>query len=227
MKFYSFEGLDGCGKSTAMASVAEMLRSDGYEVITTREPGGTPLGEAIRNYLLKDTSIAVCKHAEALLFAASRTQLYNELILPNKDNDIIILCDRFIDSSIAYQGIGYDLGASNVIAINDFGINGFRPDKVFYLKVSAAERKKRLGATAPDKIESRDGDFFSLAEKGFEVAHTLYKMESDHSVASDITSQDRFVTIDGSNAPNVVASEIYQYIKADRSIKVSNHFVTE
>ena len=215
MKFYSFEGLDGCGKSTAMALVAEILRSDGEEIITTREPGGTPLGEAIRNYLLKDTSVAVCKHAEALLFAASRTQLYNELILPNKDKDIIILCDRFIDSSIAYQGAGYDLGTGNVIAINDFRINGFRPDQVFYLKVSAAERKKRLGDTAPDKIESRDGDFFSLAEKGFEVAHTLYKMESDHLAASGSTTQDRFITIDGSNAPNVVATEIYQHIKAD------------
>lgn len=215
MKFYSFEGLDGCGKSTAMATVAEMLRAEGKEVITTREPGGTPLGEAIRNYLLKDTSVAVCKHAEALLFAASRTQLYNELILPNKNKDIIILCDRFIDSSIAYQGVGYDLGAGDVIAINDFGIKGFRPDKVFYLQVSAAERKKRLGDTVPDKIESRDGDFFSLAEKGFEVARGWYKLESDRLAAFGVTRQDRFVTIDGCNTPEIVATEIYQHIKAD------------
>ena len=215
MKFYSFEGLDGCGKSTAMNLVAEMLRSAGEEVITTREPGGTPLGEAIRNYLLKDTSVAVCKHAEALLFAASRTQLYNELILPNKDKDVIILCDRFIDSSIAYQGVGYGLGAGDIITINDFGIKGFRPDKVFYLKVPAAERKKRLGDTTPDKIESRDSNFFNLAEDGFEVAHILNKLESDCLAASGIACQDRFIAVDGSNAPNVVATEIYQHIKAD------------
>lgn len=213
MKFYSFEGLDGCGKSTAMASVAEMLKSDGKKVITTREPGGTPLGEAIRNYLLKDTSVSVGKRAEALLFAASRAQLFEDLILLNKDEDVIILCDRFIDSSLAYQGVGNDLGFRNIEIINDFGLNGFRPNGVFYIDIPESERLKRLGNDKLDKIESRDTDFFDKVRKGFNDAGYNYLLTKKYYNQWGEEYNHNFYIIDGTKTPSEVALEIYNLIK--------------
>ncbi len=139
--FFSFEGPDGSGKSTTLNKIYEALK-DKYPVIKTREPGGSPeVCEKIREIILHNK---LDSRTEALLFAASRTEHVNSFIIPELNKGKIILCDRFLDSSIAYQGSGRKIGIDNVIKINDFGINGFRPNYVFYFDITLEESLKRM-----------------------------------------------------------------------------------
>src|SRR5947207_13038485 len=115
--FITFEGLDGCGKTTQLERLAKALRAEGREVIVTREPGGTPIGEKIRAVLLDSRTSGMTPMAELALMFASRAQQIQEVILPNIKGGKIVLCDRFTDSSEAYQGGGRHLGSKNVLAL--------------------------------------------------------------------------------------------------------------
>lgn len=152
----SFEGVDGSGKSTQAALLAGALRADGIDVVAAREPGGTPLGERVRSLLLEGT--AMTPWAEAALFAAARAQLVEEVIRPALARGAIVVCDRYVDSSLAYQGIARDLGLDAVLELNRIATGGLLPDRTFLLALPVGEALARSPGR-PDRIE-REGVAF-------------------------------------------------------------------
>src|SRR3954451_7117208 len=148
--FVSFEGVDGSGKSTQARLLADHLRAAGREVVLTREPGGTPLGESIRELLLGGEEMA--PWAEAALFAAARAELVAEVIGPALDRGAWVVCDRFVDSSLAYQGIARGLGLDEVLELNLPAVGGRLPDRTFVLLLDAASASQRLrGGRGPGR----------------------------------------------------------------------------
>lgn len=157
--FISIEGLDGSGKTTQMNAVASHIRARGYEVLETREPGGTPISEEIRGLVL-DPGKTVCPQTEALLYAAARAQHVRDVIQPAIAAGKVILCDRYVDSSIVYQGAGRELGMDKVTAINAFAIDGTLPDMTLLFVVDAQTALlRRSSATKLDRLE-RAGELF-------------------------------------------------------------------
>ena len=134
--FITLEGGEGSGKTTALAKLAERLTADGFEVVTTREPGGIEIAEKIREVILDRTHTAMDARTEALLYAAARRQHLVERVLPALQAGKIVLCDRFVDSSLAYQGHARGLGLANVLAINEFAIEGHMPELTLYFDVN-------------------------------------------------------------------------------------------
>ena len=133
--FISFEGCEGAGKSTQATLLYEHLKKSGKKVLHLREPGGTVIGEEIRNIILDKDNINMLANTEALLYAASRAQIIGEIIKPHLEEGYIIVCDRFIDSSYAYQGYGRGLGLETVREINSYAINNIMPNITFYIKL--------------------------------------------------------------------------------------------
>lgn len=170
-KFITFEGSEGCGKSTQIHRFVEMLKSGGREVILTREPGGTVIGEKIRHLLQYDTEAAnLTDESELLLFAASRAQLVRELILPALDSGVWVVADRFLDSTTVYQGMarGLDLGA--VQLINRFAVGSALPDLTILLDLDASVGHARAVATSgalKDRMESQPLAFFEAVRQGY------------------------------------------------------------
>jgi dTMP kinase len=154
--FVSFEGPDGSGKTTLARLVGERLQAEGRDVVLTREPGGTELGERIRELLLHSGHVA--PWAEAALFAASRAQHVAEVIRPALEAGAIVLCDRYVDSSLAYQGIARGLGLDPVLELNLAAVDGLLPDRTFLLLVDPETAAARVAAT-PDRIEREDDSF--------------------------------------------------------------------
>ena len=173
--FITFEGTEGSGKSTQISLLAERLRSQGYSVLTLREPGGTPIGEEIRHTLKhsKDND-AMTAEAELLLMNASRAQLVREVIRPALERDEVVLCDRFYDSTTAYQGYGRQLPLPLVKAIIDVAVGDTRPDLTLLLVVSpetSETRRLARQSTMPfmrDRFEESDRAFFERVARGFE-----------------------------------------------------------
>ena len=167
----SFEGSDGCGKSTQVARLAERLRAVGLSVLTTREPGGTPAGEAIRHLLqTAREGAALTPEAELLLFAASRAQLVREVIRPALEQGTWVLVDRFLDSTTVYQGVARRLKTGDVRAINEFAVGGLRPDVTFLLDLDTGVALERLGArggATADRIENQPRAFFEAVRAGY------------------------------------------------------------
>jgi dTMP kinase len=173
--FITFEGVDGCGKSTQQRFLGEYLTENGYEPVFTREPGGCALSEKIRDLLLDVENSEMDEKTEALLYAAARAQHIAQVIRPALDEGKIVLCDRFIDSSLAYQGVGRGLGIQNIMEINRFAIGGIMPDKTFFLDFPpelAFERmsKKRVH----DRLELEEMEFHKMLYKGFVELSRLY-----------------------------------------------------
>ena len=168
--FITLEGSDGCGKSTQIALLKEWLTQRGYEVALSREPGGCPISERIREIILSLDSKGMSAECEALLYAASRAEHVRQVIAPALKCGKIVICDRFLDSSIAYQAYGRELGEAFIRQINDKAVGGVYPDLTLLLEVSRAESRRRMSAGAPlDRLEIEKEDFFARVQAGFDA----------------------------------------------------------
>src|ERR671927_1815971 len=164
--FVTFEGVDGSGKSTQAELLTDALRESGREVVATREPGGTPLGEQIREVLLRGDEVS--PWAEAALFAAARAELVERVIGPALDRGAIVVCDRYLDSSLAYQGIARGLGVDRVLELNLPAIRGRLPDRTYLLLIDPAESERRVG-TSTDRIEREDDAFRRKVDEAYRL----------------------------------------------------------
>ena len=166
--FITFEGSDGCGKSTQMKRAAQWLASCGYEVVSTREPGGCPISERIRKIILDVNSAGMTAECEALLYAASRAQHVAQVIRPALARGAVVLCDRFLDSSMAYQGGGRRLGVELVRAINEPAVQGLTPDRTLFYDLSPEKAMgRRLAASVPDRLELEKREFIDAVYGAF------------------------------------------------------------
>ena len=193
-KFITFEGPDGSGKTTVSTAVTELLEKAGYPVRYTREPGGSTIAEEIRNVILDPANTAMDARTEALLYAASRAQHVAEKIRPALEKGCVVLCDRFMDSSIAYQGYARGLG-DDVRVINEFAVQGTQPDITFLMDLPAAAGKARVVAARDlDRLEQEDLSFHNAVYEGYMQLKEIYRS--------------RFVTVDASRSIEEIAEEI-------------------
>ena len=202
--FITFEGPDGSGKTTQLKLLADYLIKAGYEVITTREPGGTIIGNQIREILLNPNHKELMDQTEILLYAASRAQLVHETILPNLEKGKIILSDRYIDASIAYQAYGLMIERNIVEQINSFASSNLIPDRTYLMKISPEIGQKRLksrynriNGLGLDRIEQKNLDYHYRVLEGFSILakenpNRILTLEATDSIDSifDIIKQD-------------------------------------
>lgn len=167
--FIAFEGGDGAGKSTQAARLAEALASRGLTILRTREPGGTPIGEKLRSLVLDHGHGHIDAHTEALIFAASRAAHASQVIRPALARGEVVLTDRYIDSSVAYQGAGRNLGTDAVRSLNEWATSGLQPDLTVLLDVDPADgrRRRTAGEAAEDRLESEADDFHATIRGAF------------------------------------------------------------
>lgn len=166
--FITVEGPDGAGKTTQLQLLADRLTAEGYEIVMTREPGGTRIGNEIRSLILNPDFQEMNEMTEILLYAASRAQHVNELIRPALAAGKIVLCDRFIDASIAYQGYGLGYTIEQVRSINQQATNHLTPDRTYLFDLTVSESKQRMmDRGALDRIEQRDDAFRQRVYDGF------------------------------------------------------------
>lgn len=195
----TFEGPDGAGKTTQITLLAEALKAGGYQVVLTREPGGTAISDKIREILLNPAHDMMVAEAEVLLYAASRAQHVKEKIEPALEQGKIVLCDRFVDASIAYQGFGLGLGEEVIRAINQFATGGLLPSLTFLLDIPPEEGMRRLKKRAGlDRIEAKGLDYHRKVREGF------LKLAS---------REKRFVTIDARQRIDVIHREILSAVR--------------
>lgn len=173
--FITFEGNDGAGKTTICKLVQQALQQQGYEVVYTREPGGSQIAESIRNILLDVNNTNMDARTEAILYAASRRQHLVEIVQPAIDAGKIVLCDRFIDSSLAYQGVGRDLGIDEIYALNQFAIDDMMPDKTIFLSVDIETGAKRMNIRGDkNRLDLEADTFHQKVRQGYETLLTMY-----------------------------------------------------
>jgi dTMP kinase len=192
-RLITIEGLDGAGKTTLASGLVQELRSRGVRAHLLREPGGVVLAERIRE-VVKDPSLRVGARAEALLYAAARAQLVEEAVRPLLDAGAWVVLDRFLDSSLAYQGAGRGLGIDEVRAVNLFGTGGLAPDRTLLLRVDPAVGRSRQAGRgeAPDRLEREADDFFAAIAAAYDA------------IAS--AEPERVRVVDASLAPDAVLS---------------------
>ena len=184
--FITFEGIDGCGKSTQARKLQRKLEEEGNAPLLLREPGGTPISEDIRKVLLNPDNSSMAPENEALLLAASRSQLLKEVIIPDLEKGTIILCDRYIDSTLAYQGFGRDLPQEWLRQINRHAFELAIPDKTFLFDLPVDVALSRLGDRQRDRIEATGVNFLEKVRNGF---LTLAEQESDRYIILDSQNQ--------------------------------------
>ena len=195
--FITFEGPEGSGKTTVLNQINKLL-SENYNVISTREPGGVSTGEGIRNILLEGENIDI--RTEALLFAASRREHLVEKVIPALKNNKVVLCDRYIDSSLAYQGHARGIGIEEVKKINEFAINGLYPDLTIYLDIDAEVGRERI--LKNQRSQNRlDKETLTFHQKVIEGYKTLIK-----------TNPERFKVVDATQNIESVVSDTYEII---------------
>jgi dTMP kinase len=195
--FITFEGQDWSGKSTQAGLLADTLRGDGRDLVATREPGGTPVGEAIRTLVLDGPEMSAW--AEAALFAAARAEHVEAVIRPALDRGAVVVCDRYLDSSIVYQGIARGLGAERVLELNLAVTGGLLPDRTFVLNVDPVTARARHSAGL-DRIEREDEAFRALVAGGYRQLSTLFP--------------DRVVALDGALPPEEIAAHVRDRVRA-------------
>lgn len=188
--FISFEGIEASGKSTLMAAIERALRAEGHEVVVTREPGGTPVGDSLRQILL-DEPFSVTPVSEMLMMNASRSQLVTEVIRPALERGAVVLCDRYMHSSLAYQGYGRELPLELVRSVCDAATGGLMPDLVLLVDISPETSRARLASrgNGHDRLEREDEAFHRRVREGYlELAR----------------HDERVVLIDGERSPEEV-----------------------
>lgn len=201
--FITFEGCEGCGKTTQIGLLSERLQKANKEILVTREPGGTTVGEMVRNILIGSGDISrMCPETELLLFAACRAQLVREVLIPELNKGKFILCDRFLDSTTVYQGIARQLAQGPVKAINDFAVGDLMPDLTIVLDIPSEESRLRVQRrvnSVPDRIEKESIDFYAAVREGY-----LY-------LAKELP--ERLVLIDGSKGVKEVSQAVWEAVE--------------
>lgn len=173
--FIVIEGPDACGKTTQIEMLRKYLEENNKEIIMTREPGGTEISEKIRSLVLDPINENMAKETEALLYAASRAQHYVEKIRPALEQGKIVICDRFVHSSLVYQGFARGLGVERVKEINDFALSGYLPDLILYFDIDYETACKRLeGRGDLDRLERAGEEFHRSIYKGYEEVFAKY-----------------------------------------------------
>lgn len=191
--FITLEGPDGSGKSTQIQYIDQFFQEKGMRTVLTREPGGTPIGEKLREIILDRENREMCDMTEALLYAASRAQHVEEKIKPALLAGKVVICDRFIDSSIAYQGYGRNLGDA-VRVINELAIAGCMPDMTFLMELSPEIGKSRIKEAAQDRLEQERLEFHNRVYEGYRQIARFYP--------------DRFVEIDASRDKAAIRADM-------------------
>ena len=196
--FITFEGGDGAGKSTQINILKDELTAAGYDVILTREPGGTQISEKIRELILDPANSEMDDMTEAFLYAAARAQIVRELIKPALAEGKVVICDRFVDSSIAYQAFGRGLGDA-IGVINTYAVDGCMPDMTILLRLDPEKGSRRIADREHDRIEQASDAFHRKVYEGYLKLEEMYP--------------DRIVGIDASGTINEIAEEISGKVK--------------
>lgn len=205
--FITIEGPEGAGKTTIIGMLATKLKEQGIKVIVTREPGGIPIAEQIREVILNKENTAMDARTEALLYAAARRQHLVEKVLPHLQEGSIVLCDRFIDSSLAYQGHARGLGIDEVYSINHFAIEGMMPDVTLYFDIDPELGLDRIGqhkGREVNRLDLEELHFHQKVREGYQLLLNRFK--------------DRMVMIDASQP----LEDVFQ-IALSKLVKVINH----
>lgn len=197
--FLTMEGLDGSGKTTQIDRLGKALADYGYDIVQTREPGGCKISEDIRHLILTTENMEMSAACEALLYAAARAQHVHQTIRPAVEKGRLVLCDRFVDSSIAYQGGGRELGVREVARINEFAVNGMVPDASVYLQMNQSQAlQRRKQASKLDRLEIAPAAFHERTQKAYEKL-----IQND---------PERFLLVDGNKPVDELARDILQAV---------------
>ena len=200
-QFIAFEGCDGSGKTTVSRAVYERLKEEGYDVIYTREPGGIEISEQIRNVILDPKNVTMDERTEALLYAASRRQHLMEKVLPALEQGKIVLSDRYVLSSLAYQGYARGIGIEEVWRINEFAIEDHMPDHTIFLDIEAKTGIERLKNRASlDRLDKEALSFHERVFDGYKKINEMYK--------------DQIVTFDANRPAEEVIEIVCEYLKS-------------
>lgn len=199
--FITLEGGEGAGKTTQISEIEKYFHSKGLKCVCTREPGGIPISESIRNIILDKKNTSMDGRTEALLYAAARRQHLVEKIIPSLQENKIVICDRFIDSSLAYQGYARDIGMEAVLNINEFAIDGYMPDLTIFLDINVGKGLERVKSRNGEinRLDLEEISFHSSVRQGFLKLLQLYP--------------ERIKKIDGSKAINEVTADIIKLLE--------------
>jgi dTMP kinase len=200
-KFITFEGPEGSGKTSVIEGIKKYFTDNNIDFITTREPGGIRIAEEIREIILNKDNIEMDAHTEALLYAAARSQHFFEVIVPALEKGKVVICDRFIDSSFAYQGHARGLGIEKVYEINKFAIGDILPDLTIFIDVPPHVGLNRVFSNTRkvDRLDLEDISFHELVYEGYKIIGELYK--------------DRFKVVDGTSSKEQVIKDTLEVIK--------------
>ena len=200
-KFITFEGCDGCGKSTQLKMLSAYLTAQNIPHVFTREPGGGKISEAIREILLSGKNMEMTDECEALLYAASRVQHLRDRVDPALQEGKLVICDRYVDSSLAYQGYARGLGKEFISKINAYALENYLPDVTVFIDLTPeAAFKRKHGADQNDRLELAGMDFHNRVYQGFKQ------------LAEE--NPDRYVVIDGTQTPDEIFAEVITALKA-------------